>query len=465
MKKTVLYIFSFVLLFSFGCESFVDGWDKSPNSPTEATPALLLTNAEVATFSVYTGQNARSAAILMQQCTGVTDQMYDIVQNYNIGEGDVDNEWQNIYENSLHTSQTIINDYADENPYYAGIASILKAMNLGIATDLWGDIPHREALNGLDGEEYYYPAFDSQEQVIGDIQSILSEAIDYLSKPETDNTLLPGADDIIFGGDVSKWIRTAWMLKARYAIRLTKRSETTAVDNAISYINSAGLTGTSDDCNAYFDGSGNAQNQWWAFEQNRGGYIRMGEFFINLLKDKNDPRIAQIATEVGADYFGAPMGETNPNNYSYVGPYFASSDATLPLVTYVEMKFIEAEAQFRKNNKADAATAYNEAVTASVEQMTGETIPDAYKTAEASETESTITLEKIITQKYIAMFTQPEVWADWRRTDIPSLQPFADATGTNNIPRRFPLPQSERINNPNSPAQVNIVTPVWWDMQ
>ena len=68
-----------------------------------------------------------------------------------------------------------------------------------------------------------------------------------------------------------------------------------------------------------------------------------------------------------------------------------------------------------------------------------------------------------MTQKYIALFTQPEVWTDWRRTDIPQLQPYADATGVSSIPRRYPISQSERINNPNAPAQYPITTRVWWD--
>jgi len=125
---------------------------------------LLLTNSEVSTFAVFTGQNARTAAILTQQCTGVTDQMYDDIQNYNIGENDIDNEWQNIYENSLQTTHTLVKDYSETHPYYAGIAKVLMAMNLGLAADYWGDIPFREALSGLDGEEYYYPHFDSQQQ-------------------------------------------------------------------------------------------------------------------------------------------------------------------------------------------------------------------------------------------------------------------------------------------------------------
>lgn len=466
MKNIIISIFTLLFIVLSGCENFVDDWDESPNSPTEATPALLLTNLEVSTFTIYTGQNARAAAILTQQCTGVNDQMYNVFQNYNINENDVDNEWQTIYENGLQTGYTLIRDYPDEYPYYQGIAKILMAMNLGLATDYWGDVPYAEALKGLEGEGNYYPSFDSQENVINSIQTLLDQAITLLNEPAEANVIAPGADDIIFEGDVEKWIRTAWVVKARYAIRLTKRDETKAVSDALTFLNSAygaGLESTEDNCNAYFDGSGNAQSQWWAFEQQRGGYMRMNEFFVNLLKTKNDPRLPYFVQETDSGFIGAPMGSTNPADYSYVGPYYSSPAATMPLVTFTEAKFIEAEAYFRDNELEAAASAYNEAVISSVEHITGATIASDYKTAEASETAASLTLEKIMTQKYIALFTQPEVWADWRRTDIPNLQPFTEATGTNNIPRRYPISQSERVNNINAPDQVSITVPVWWD--
>lgn len=466
MRNIFISIVSLLFILLNGCESFVDDWDESPNSPVTATPALLLTNLEVSTFAIQTGQNARAAAILTQQCTGTSDQMYNTFQNYNITENTIDNEWQTIYENGLQPGYTLLQTYSEGYPHYQGITKILMAMNLGLATDYWGDIPYTEALMGLDGEEHYSPAFDSQENVIQTIQTLLDEAIVSLQKPEGENLLRPEGDDIVFGGNVDNWIKTAYVLKARYALRLTKRDENTAVTNALSYLNSAyyaGLESSEDDCNAYFDGSGNAQSQWWDFENERGGYMRMNDFFVELLKEKNDPRLSYLVQEVKGEFTGAPMGATDASSYSYLGPYYACPDATLPMITFVEAKFIEAEALFRNGEPADAAEAFNQAVIASVEKITGAAVPEDYRLAEASENESSLTLEKILTQKYIALFTQPEVWADWRRTDIPQLEPYTDATGTNNIPRRYPIAQSERLYNTNSPGQVDIVVPVWWD--
>jgi len=73
-----------------------------------------------------------------------------------------------------------------------------------------------------------------------------------------------------------------------------------------------------------------------------------------------------------------------------------------------------------------------------------------------------ITLESIITQKYLAMFGDPAVFSDWRRTGIPTLDPN---TGSK-VPRRLPYAQKEILSNENapSPADVTIFDRVWWDV-
>ena len=94
------------------------------------------------------------------------------------------------------------------------MAKVLKAMNLGLATDFWGDVPSKEAGLGLEGEAKFNPAFDTQENVIKDIQALLSDAIADLSASDKDLDS-PTTNDLIFGGNAKKWAATAWVLKAR----------------------------------------------------------------------------------------------------------------------------------------------------------------------------------------------------------------------------------------------------------
>lgn len=454
-----------LLLGSTSCSNFVDGYEVSPNSPVETNPALLTTVIEVATFAHYTGQFARFATVMTQQCAG-TQAQYEDLAKYSLLEGDNVNEWQSHY--SAITDCNILIDLAGEsNPHYRGIGKILKAMNLQITTDLWGDIPNREAGQGLQGEEFYSPAYDAQQLVYQDIQTLLSEAIADLSKSADDNNILPATDDLIFNGDAARWIITARILQARGENHLSKRDAAGSATKALAALDAAyaaGLTGPDADCNAIFPGDGNSLNQWNAFQNDRANYIKMAEGFVNLLKTIGDPRLPFYATEdANGDYSGTPLGSITTST-SDVGAYFASPASPAPLATYVEAKFIEAEAAFRSNDKARAAAAHNEAIKTHILQVTGAAAPADYITSQASETDATITLEKIMTHKYVALFTQFESYNDWRRTNIPQLSPNPNGLVAG-IPRRLPTPQDERLynNNAPSPSITDILKPVWWD--
>ena len=112
--------------------------------------------------------------------------------------------------------------------------------------------------------------------------------------------------------------------------------------------------------------------------------------------------------------------------------------------------------------EAAAATAHNDAVIASVNAVTGVAPQQIFVDSQASETAATISLEKIMTHKYVAMFGQIEAYADWRRTGIPALTPHANSN-LGAIPRRLPTVLDERLYNTNAPKNSDLKLPVWWD--
>jgi len=323
-----------------------------------------------------------------------------------------------------------------------------------------GDVPFDEAgMAAIDGN--VDPQFQSQSSVLAGMSTLLDDAIADLSRDAEANQIFPSSDDLLFGGNVDAWIKMANVIKARYANRLSSVDPTGSANAVLDALNDA-YSGSADDAFMPFFG-GNAINQWFAFESSRGGYYKVGKTFTDLLANNNDPRLTFfVAPDNNGTYSGTPFDDNTVDTTSYVGALYASAEAPLPLVTYVEQKFLEAEAQLRLSANGLAAAAYNEAVIASVTQVTG-AAPDAvFVTAYASEDMGSITLEKIMTQKYISLFIQLESYSDWRRTGIPALtnNPNASITG---IPLRLPTVQDERLYNSNAIVVSDLLEPVYWD--
>ncbi|MDI1356062.1 MAG: SusD/RagB family nutrient-binding outer membrane lipoprotein [bacterium] len=463
MKKITYIVLATIVAISLtSCKKYLDDVKVNPNSPELVGPKVLLSSVEMATFASFTGNNARRSAVFVQQIAGTSFQMSD-VQNYIVLESDVTNDWLTIYTGALQNAQLIIKDYGDGNPYYTGIAKVLMAMNLGLAADMWGDVPSKDAM-GL-GVSNLSPAYSSQQAVYGDIQTLLSEAITALKSDIKSNKLVPGAEDYIFNGSTSRWIQTAWVLKARYANRLSNKSASQSATDAITYLNSAytaGFTGNSANAMAVFGPNGNESNQWNVFNQTRADYIKMGAFFISEMNSTSDPRLPLYADPVtGTVYVGGALTNPDPTTSSDIGDYCDLPDAPLPLVSYCEAKFIEAECKLRAGDAAGAATAHNAGVKASISAVTGG--PDAaYEAAHATENGSSITLAKIMMEKYVALFTQVEVWTDWRRTKLPTLTPNPTANLTV-IPKRLPTSVDERTYNKNAVVVSNIGAATWFE--
>ena len=125
-----------------------------------------------------------------------------------------------------------------------------------------------------------------------------------------------------------------WMLKARYANRLSERDGSGSAAKALEYLTNAGLTGVENDVNAAFGEGGNELNQWYAFESSRSGYIRMGQNFIDSMKAHNDPRLPFFAApDENGEYTGSPV---DPGiaaiGASPIGPYYGSAASISPLI-------------------------------------------------------------------------------------------------------------------------------------
>lgn len=428
------------LLFSSTACDFGDtNVDPTAFAPDDVPLNTLMPTALIQTGYNIGGLGGRMPGIVMQHYFGADAQQVPY-STYVIGESDLNGLWlTGLYAGSMRLSIDVL-DRAEPGgfPHYQGIAKIILAQNLGVATSFWGDVPYSEALKGA---ENLTPAFDTQEQVYQSIQTLLDEAIVHLQQPA-----VPGGvsgDDVVYGGDAASWIKVARGLKARYYLHLILR-DSGAAQKALSALNAGTLESSSEDAMIPFDTTPTGANPYAQFGQQRPSTLVVDPQFMDMLSAKDDPRQAAYYTS-GGDIYEAESSL-----------FWSQNNSALPIISYTEVKFLEAEALVRTGNAPAAEAAFREAIAGSFAQLglSGVEVEDylnnygAFTSGNANEQ-----IKQIITEKYVALYAQGEgeVWTDYRRTGFPELTPKeGGSNGLNpsgDIPRRFIYPRDERIAN------------------
>jgi len=450
-----------LLAFAFSsCEKWIDpDINVSENSPTDVPLNLLLPSTQASLFYVLGGDHSRAASIWMQHQAGV-DRQAGSFDTYVYVESDPNNLYNTLSATVMKNLEVMTRKSAETNsPHYAGVTNILTAFTLGEMTDIWGDVPYYEAFKAdLTGNRT--PKYDTQEKLYGTIDSLLTTAITHL-QAATSVFSPTSTADLIYRGDRTKWRRLAWTLKLRYKLHAAKRGGYAAATAVLTDNTAIFIDANANDFQFKFGTAGVERGPRYNFESSRGD-CRAGKFLVDLMNSTSDPRRSAYFTQVSGAYVGSGPGEFKTAS-SRMAPFYGAMDAIVPVVTFVEFKFIEAELKFRANDLIGAASAYNAAVVASLAKHSV-TADQNWLTANASETAASITLAKIMTGKYVGLYLQSEVFSDWRRTGIPAL-PLAKNAVETQIPRRYPYPLNERLYNPNTPDGLKITDRVWWDVQ
>ncbi|MEX2404923.1 MAG: SusD/RagB family nutrient-binding outer membrane lipoprotein [Balneolales bacterium] len=493
-KATFKIFLPGVLFLVVSCDGFLDV-NEDPTAPSEV-PENLQLSALLGAFSyeVIGNEPARTPNLWVQQLAWAGFQE-NHADSYYFNESDPNNLWNQTYTEVLNNANQL-NELAEENENYsyAGIAKVIQAWSFAILTDLFDEVPYTEAFNPLP-EGTATPEYDSQEFIYNRIFELLQSALNDFESD--DQTLSPGTDDLLYGGNIEQWQRLTNTLLARYHLRLSNAPGYDAEEQANNALGALenGFASNEDDADfQYYDNPGE-ENPWFQFAIDGKWDTRdqLSAHYIGLLEGLDDPRLSIQARPVGAvDNNGLVSGfdpepdsivyEGNVNgaegdgasNYSSIGAFYSSADASLNWMSYAEAKFIEAEATLITGG--DAQNIYEEGIRASMEKLgvaEGDiddyindplislTLPSASGDA----------LEEIITQKYIANFLSLENYNDWRRTGYPELEPVEDPyTPSGQIPVRYPYPTSEHANNADNVAETGVPLglsaleiSVWWD--
>lgn len=482
-----------LLTFTWGCDSFlVDNVDPNKSNLENLAPADLLPTVIYATSEAHY-DIALGMSVYSQQLASYFSPGTDTQEETQLSTG-----WSTIYLGALADIQALTTlAERDNSEHYRAIAKVLKATNLGLATDQWGDIPSSTATLG---EGDFTPTYDSQEMVYGQINQLLDEAIGLLTG--TDNSGLNiGADDLIYNGDVAAWLRAAYALKARYALHLSEVDQAQAVSGALQNL-ANGFQSNADDYQLVYNTRiFNPWNSGVALPNNTGNLsVLLSDQIVSLMDGTAfpfaaisvDPRlelISSINEATETEYKGAINGTggtaadgTSATTDLGEQDFYSAQTAPLIMMSYAEQKFIEAEALFLQNGgtptsvgtTAAAYAAYQEGIAANMDKIgVAPADRDAYLAdASVAVGEGNLTLALIMREKYIATFLNPESFVDLRRYDFdPNVFAGLELPANHNADlggnwvRRAQYPSTEQTRNGREVQQVmqDIDVGVWWD--
>lgn len=416
-----------LILSFFSCE--ISETNIDPTRPSEVTLDLMLPELITQTSYNQTTNPARAIGIVLQYFEGLDAQQLQY-QDYILNTQAFNNYWRfGLYAGSGRTADLMIQKANDEGaPYYAGIAKLLMANSLFEATSMFGDIPYSEAFQG---SEDLQPAYDTQESIISEVLSLIDEAMDdFQAEP---GLQVPGGDDLLFGGDMDGWRAYGNALRARVHIQSTEVDQG-AAQKALDALPNA-FQSSAAQGEFVWDNSLQAGNPYAKFENDRAGTL-----------DKFNSK------------FGDFLGEDDPRVDVYAdGSRWFELNSTIPLISYVELKFIEAEALHRTGAaNSDIQMVLETAISESLvmNNLAPEDFSDFISSsADLSGLSGDEVLEKIMNEAYKAYYAVAfhQAWNNFRRTGYPDLDPNPDGANGNNpsgiVPLRWLYADSEFTTN------------------
>ncbi len=427
MKYYTKYFLMILIAASFtSCEDFVGGdINADPNNPTTVPVNAQLPAIQIALADVYGGDFSRFGSMLTQQTEGVARQWVAFNQYTGLTPNRFDDAWQNVYENVLNEIQIAkVSTAADGFNHYTGVLNVMEAYTLMIATDVWDNMPYEDAFKGLESTN---PAYDTQASIYASITKLLDEGIALLEGPP--GAVAPSDDDVFYGGNATSWVNAAHAIKARGLLH--NKDYASAMSEAMASFGSAA------DNLAFQYPDANAAGNWYRFNRDRTGDIEFHPHMRELMTGMNDTLRLAV------------MDQVFVTDHTYLVPNFLQE-----MISYREMQFLIAEADFELNGSTQVGyDAMINGIRASFDRLgLSQDDYDAYIAIGNIPAVGSVTLEDIMTQKYIAMFLQPEVYSDWRRTNIPALTPVSGTA----VPVRWHYSSDEYLFNSNSPSETEI---------
>ncbi|MCG8804447.1 SusD/RagB family nutrient-binding outer membrane lipoprotein [Tenacibaculum finnmarkense] len=480
------------------CSDYLDV-NTDLNNPTQVTKGIQLPAALLDSYSGKVVNGNIYGNVLMGSWSGNILNFtgaYDPWTKLDIKTGDVSWLWNSMYlgvselDNIIQTSTPGVDDY------YKAIALINKSFYMQTIVDLWGNVPYSEAFKG---GKNLSPAYDDQKEIYRALVANLNQAISLINNAdpvlsnipstaeetdkETGVVITPSiSQDIVYQGDMTKWVKLANTVKLRLLVRQSDLTDAETVAHInkekASLTQNGGLIGVGETVtinpgfnnsnedknspfyNRFHDSEGKTNN-WYAQSAAAQHAIN---FLNGNLTGVADPRLKTLynsfKNDAGDDeYAGIKQGALkaeSPKKVSSIGaiPFKGGAEANGILISSAQSLFLQSEAVTKGLISGDAKALFESGVRESLSHhgITSDEI-EAYMSKISTINKlgwdaSTNKIEAIMTQKWIALnsVNAIESFIEYSRTGFPATPMPLRAT-SNKKPNRFPYPDSEYSGN------------------
>lgn len=450
--KNILGVFAVSLLVLTGCDKNFDRINTNPNATDKVpTPFILTYGQRLLVYSVSDSWNdLKQAGVISQMWS---QRNYTSEDRYNFRRGTSDGYFKNTYV-YMQTFQDIIKLNTDaaskgdmaaygDNEMQIASATLCKIWGIQLLAETFGDIPYTEAYNTA---LTLQPKYDKQSDLFPKLIADIDVAITQLKASKKGWT----QGDIMYGGDIQKWLKFANSLKLRLAVRMSNvNPKWQEIANAA--IADGVFTSNDDNAGIQFTEAGTPHEApiYAAFWTDGRNDYSLTKQFVGLLKGEDDndrgyknpfnglvdPRLDVYVGPVNASnksYTGIPYGMTDAKNASFVTkaeddgllinmqtkpmPVVITPNYFVRMLDYPTVCFMTSEAK-----NWDRA-AFEEGMNASMKMWNASDysgyIDDVLAKFDAASAEDK--KEIVISQKYMHLLTQSaEAWSEYRRTGYP----------------------------------------------
>ncbi len=484
MKKILSIITFASLLLTIGCSKDWLDINSDPNNPETVTSETLLPNGVLATGVVTGGYYNLLGGMWSQywaQSNGSSQ--YRDIDSYTLTDQDFQTQWETLYAVALSDLRKVReNTEGIQNWNMYLQATVMEVYTWQMLVDLYDKVPYFNALKGLGG--VYTPGYDDGELIYDDLIVQLDKALSKdFNTPSSTLTDFQKKQDIIFSGDLARWIEFANTLKLKIYLRQMYARPSVAQTGITNLINSGAPFLSEHAMIDLFINESDKDNPLYASNirhLNTTNNLASSETLGSYLSSTGDTRIGYFFTSgpfMPQGGYEIPSEDLDPAKLSL----FKLSPVTpVYFFTTAEVNFMRAEVATIYGIGGNAKDFYDAGVLAAFEMygLNGSSFiasGEVYEYPSIPETGKTLleTQQKqIIIQKWISMagIQGLEAFLETNRTGYPeegTFLTYSQAGTTNGLfPHRLLIPQSEKAGNANLPASLKnakITDKVWWD--